>query len=119
MCFCEHKWSEYPLIQGNPLEVLGCQLRDYTLVVSALPVDSSILGVADHHSRCFKGVGTLLVLVGNMTKPLFHRWLLNPPFWHVFIRPHGIHQTLKCESWLVGHVGITLSFMLYQNTGLN
>ena len=23
----EHKWSKYPLMQGNPLAVLGCQLR--------------------------------------------------------------------------------------------
>ena len=30
---CEHKWSKYPLVQGNPLAVLGCQLRDSTLFV--------------------------------------------------------------------------------------
>ena len=41
---CEHKWSKYPLMQGNPLAVLGCQLRDSTLFVSTLPVDSSTLG---------------------------------------------------------------------------
>ena len=23
---CEHKWSKYPLVQGNPMVVLGCQL---------------------------------------------------------------------------------------------
>ena len=50
--FCKHKWSKYPLVQGNPLAVLGCQLRDSILFVSTLPVDSSTLGVADHHSRC-------------------------------------------------------------------
>ena len=49
---CKHKWSTYPLIQGNPLAVLVCQLRDSTLYVLKLPVDSSILRVADHHSRC-------------------------------------------------------------------
>ena len=61
----------------------------------------------------------LLLLVGGMTKPLFLRWLLNPPFWHVFIRPHGIHQMMKCGSWLVGVMGVMLSSMLCQNTGLN
>ena len=30
---CEHKWSKYPLVQGNPLAMLGCQLRDSTLFV--------------------------------------------------------------------------------------
>ena len=29
---CKHKWSKYPLVQGNPLAVLGCQLRDSTLL---------------------------------------------------------------------------------------
>ena len=84
------------LVQGNPLAVLGCQLRDSTLFVSKLPVDSSTLGVADHHSGCLLEVLVhVLVLVGNMTKPLFHHWWLNPPFWHVFVRPYGIHQMLK------------------------
>ena len=23
----KHKWSKYPLVQGNPLAMLGCQLR--------------------------------------------------------------------------------------------
>ena len=50
--FCAHKWSKYPLLQGNPLAVLRCQQRDSILFVSTLPVDSSTLGVADHHSRC-------------------------------------------------------------------
>ena len=27
-----HKWSKYLLVQGNPLAVLGCQLRDYYFV---------------------------------------------------------------------------------------
>ena len=30
---CKHKWSKYPLVQGNPLTVLVCQLRDSTLFV--------------------------------------------------------------------------------------
>ena len=49
---CKHKWSKYPLVEGNPLAVLGCQLRDSTLYVLKLPIDSSTHGVADHHSRC-------------------------------------------------------------------
>ena len=47
---CIHKWSKYKLIEGNPLAVLGCQLRDSTLFVQKLPVDSSTLGVTDHNS---------------------------------------------------------------------
>ena len=35
------QWSKYPLVQGSPLAVLGCQLRDSTLFVQKLPVDSS------------------------------------------------------------------------------
>ena len=34
------------------MAVLGCQLRDSTLFVQKLPVDSSTLGVTDHHSGC-------------------------------------------------------------------
>ena len=49
---CEHKWSKYPLVQGNPMAVLGCQLRDSTLFVQKLPVHSSTFGVTDHHSGC-------------------------------------------------------------------
>ena len=30
---CKHKWSKYPLVQGNPMAMLGCQLRDSTLFV--------------------------------------------------------------------------------------
>ena len=37
---------------GNTLAVLKCQLRDSSLFVSTVPVDSSTLGVSDHHSRC-------------------------------------------------------------------
>ena len=49
---CEYKWSKYPLMHGNPLAVLGCQLRDSTLFVQKLPVNSSTLGVTYHHSSC-------------------------------------------------------------------
>ena len=50
---------------GNPLAVLRCQLKDYSLFVSTLPVDSSILRVADHHSRCCKYVDSRFVAVGK------------------------------------------------------
>ena len=46
---CGHKWSKYPLVQGNPMDALVCQLRDSTLNVQKLPVDST-LGVTAHHS---------------------------------------------------------------------
>ena len=49
---CGHKWSKYPLVQGNPLAVLGCQIRDSTLFVQNLPVDSSTLRVSNYHSNC-------------------------------------------------------------------
>ena len=61
----------------------------------------------------------VLLLLGIMFKPLFHRWLWNHLSWHVFIRPRGILQTLKWGSWLGEHVGIMLSFILCPNTGLN
>ena len=85
------------LAQGNPLAVLRYQQRDSNLFVSTLPVDSSTLGVADHHSRCCLEVLMLmLILVQNISKLLFHRWLLNPPSWHACLLGHsGIHQTLK------------------------
>ena len=50
---CRHKQSTYPLVLGNPLAVLKYQLRDSRLFVSTLLVDSSTLGVADHHPRSF------------------------------------------------------------------
>ena len=62
---CERQWSKYPLVKGNPLAVLGCQLRDSTLFVSKLPVDSSTLGVADHHSSCCSSLGTHVVTHGK------------------------------------------------------
>ena len=40
---CMHKWSKYPLMQGNPLAVLRCQLLGFILFVLTLPVDNSIL----------------------------------------------------------------------------
>ena len=33
-------------------------MRDSTLLISKLPVDSSTFGVADHHSSCCLSVGT-------------------------------------------------------------
>ena len=38
---------------GNPLAILKCQLRDSSFFFYTLPVDSSTLGMADYHSRCF------------------------------------------------------------------
>ena len=49
---CQHKWSKDPLMHGNPLAVLGCQVRDSTLFVQNLQMDSSTLGVTDHYSSC-------------------------------------------------------------------
>ena len=49
---CDYKWSKYPLMQGNPVAILVYQLRDSTLFVQKLPLDSSTLGVTDHHSGC-------------------------------------------------------------------
>ena len=50
---------------GNPLAVLKFQLRDSRLFVSTLPVDSSTLGVADHHSRCCYKDGFRVVSIGD------------------------------------------------------
>ena len=61
----------------------------------------------------------VLILVGNRNKPLFYPFWMNFTFWHVFVRPHGIHQILKWGSWHVGHVEIMLSFRLCLNMGLN
>ena len=47
---CGHNWSKYPLVQGNPLAILECQMKDSTLFVHKLLAYSSILGVIDHHS---------------------------------------------------------------------
>ena len=54
----EHKWFKYPFIQGNPMAVLGYQLRDSTLYVHKLPVDSSTLRVTDYYSGCFSSVSS-------------------------------------------------------------
>ena len=50
---------------GNLLAVLKCQLRDSSLFVSKLPVDSSTLGVADHHSRCYLSNDSYVVIAGE------------------------------------------------------
>ena len=47
---CGHKWSKYPLVQGSPLAILGCKMRDSTLFVYKLPVNNAIVGVTDNHS---------------------------------------------------------------------
>ena len=61
----------------------------------------------------------ILFLLGIMSNSLFHRWLWNHLSWHVFIRPHGMLQTLKWGSWFEGNVEIMLSFMLCSNTNLS
>ena len=60
----------------------------------------------------------MLVPVGNMTKPLFHHWWLNSPFWHVLVRPHRIRQMINWGNWHIGHIAIMLSFMLWLNISL-
>ena len=93
-------------------EILLCLFRSYQLIgqhlewLNTTQVVVSVLVL-------------MLVHVGNMTKLLFHYCLLNLPFWHEFVRPHGIQQMLKWESWYAGHVSVMLSFMLYLNIGLN
>ena len=61
----------------------------------------------------------MFLLLGIMPRLLFHRWLLNPHFWHMFFRPRGILQTLKLGILLGEYVGIMLSFMLWPNTDLS
>ena len=74
---CGHKWSKYPLVLGNPLAVLKCQLRDSCLFVSTLPVDRSILGWLITIQDVFRMLILVLLLLGIMSNPLFHRWLRN------------------------------------------
>ena len=52
-------------MQGSPLAVLRCQLRDSIPFVSTLPVDSSTLGVANHHSSYCYSVDTRVVTCGK------------------------------------------------------
>ena len=52
-------------MQGNPLAVLRYQQRDSILFVSTLPVYSSTLRVADHHSRCCWSVDSRVVTSGT------------------------------------------------------
>ena len=47
---CKQKLFKYLFMQGSPLAMLECKLRDSTLFVQKLPVDSSTLGVIDHYS---------------------------------------------------------------------
>ena len=92
-------------------EILLCLFQPYQLIVQHL---EWLITTQD--------IVMVLILVflqlENMSKSLFHRWLLNPHSWHVFIRPRGILQTLKWGSWLEEHVGVMLSSMLCPNTGL-
>ena len=79
---CEHKWSKYPFVQGNPLAVLGCQLRDSTLYMLELIVQHLEWLITTQNG--VRVLAHIVVLVGDMIKPLFHRWLLNLPFLHAF-----------------------------------
>ena len=51
----------------------GAKMRDSTLFIQKLPVDSSILGVTDHYSGFVTVLLLLFILVEIMTKLLFHR----------------------------------------------
>ena len=92
-------------------EILVCLFQLYQLIVQHLEWLITTQDVV-------KTLILVLLLLGNMFKPLFHSWLLNPHSWNVFLKPHGIHQTLKWENWLIKHVGVMLSFMLCLKTGL-
>ena len=92
-------------------EILVCLFQLYQLIVQHLEWLITTQDVV-------KVLILVLLLLGNMSKPLSHRWLLSPFFWHVFIKPCGILQTLKWGSWLIKHMKVMLSFMLYPNTGL-
>ena len=50
---------------GNPLAILKCQLRDSSLFGSTLPVDSSTLAVADHHSKYCWGADSRVITTGD------------------------------------------------------
>ena len=52
-------------MQGNRLAILRCQQRDSILFVSAFPIDSSTLGVVDHHSRWCYHVDSSVVSSGK------------------------------------------------------
>ena len=62
---CGHKWSKYLFVQSNPLDILGCQVRDSTLFVQKLPMDSSTIVVTAHHSGCCFCVDTRINTRGN------------------------------------------------------
>ena len=47
------------------MAVLKWQLRDSSLFVSTLPVNTSTLGVADHHLRCCLGVNARVDTCGE------------------------------------------------------
>ena len=93
-------------------EILLCLSQLYLLIVQHLEWLITTKDVV-------KMLILVLILVGNMSKHLFHRWLLNLPLWIVCVKPCGIHQTLKWGIWLVEHVGVVLSSMLCPNMGLS
>ena len=64
----------------NPLAVLECQLRDSSLFVSTLPVDSSTLGWLITIQDVVRMLVLVLLLLGIMSYPLFHPWVVEPSF---------------------------------------
>ena len=67
-------------MQGNTLAVLGWQMRDFTLFVQKLPVDSSTLGVVDHHLGCCCCIGTHVSMRGNYDSALISSLVVEPSF---------------------------------------
>ena len=65
---------------GNPLAVLKCQLRYFTLFVSTLPVNSSTLGVADHHSSCCLDVDSRVDADGEHVQAFVSLLVVKPSF---------------------------------------
>ena len=65
---------------GNLLAVLKFQLRDSCLFVSTLPVDSSTLGMADHHSRYCWDADSRVVSAGDHIKSFVSSLVVEPSF---------------------------------------
>ena len=65
---------------GNPLAVLKCQLRDSSLFVSTLPIDDSILGMADHHSRFYLDADSCIVPIGDHVLSFVSSLFVEPAF---------------------------------------
>ena len=62
------------------MAALKCQLRDPTLFVSTLIVDSSTLGVADHHPRCCYSVDSRVVSGGEHVSAFVSLLVVEPLF---------------------------------------